>query len=84
MNSWFSLMKSSVNPLSLRSCPKCSRQRGSKASNRANSDICEPLRLIEEREGLWAAGGRFDRGDSGGVGAEECLCPKRLPSRLDF
>lgn len=42
INSWFSLIKSSVRPLSLRSLPKCSRHSGSKASSSANSDGGRP------------------------------------------
>lgn len=58
MNSWFSLIKSSVNPLSLRSWPKCSRHRGSKASSRANSEAGRPLfRLSEDIDILCGTGG---------------------------
>ena len=39
IKSWSFLIKSSVNPLSLRSCPKCSLQSGSNASSRANSEV---------------------------------------------
>lgn len=73
INSWFSLMKSSVKPLSCKSCPKCSRHRGSKASSSGNSEAREPFKFIEEREALCDMdGGRLVRGDSGGVGADEC------------
>ena len=50
MNSWLSLMKSSVKPLSFRSCPKRSRHWGSKASSRANSEAVpnSTLRLSED------------------------------------
>lgn len=49
MNSWFSLIKSSVKPLSWRSWPKFSRHLGSKASSMANSEGgLPPLRLPEE------------------------------------
>lgn len=79
MKSWFSLIKSSVRPFDLRSSPKCSRQSGSKASRMANCDgvfRLDPLMLPEcgRLNGDDAA-----RGDSGGVGAEECLCPPKMP-----
>jgi hypothetical protein len=70
MNSWLSLIKSSVKPLSAKSCPKCSRHRGSNASRRANSEGgFPPLRLMEDME-AWLDG-TLPRGESGGVGAEE-------------
>ena len=72
MNSWLSLMKSSVKPLSLRSCPKCSRHKGSKASSRENSESGLVLRLMEDMEAeCMGGGGRPAPGESGGVGADE-------------
>lgn len=70
MNSWFSLIKSSVSPLSFKSCPKCSRHSGSNASRRANSEGL-PRLMDDIVAGFGGGGGRFCRGDSGGVGAEE-------------
>jgi hypothetical protein len=67
MKSWLSRIKSSVKPLEVRSSPKCSLHNGSKASSVANSDFgLKPL-VLPERECPVGA-----RGDSGGVGAEEC------------
>lgn len=81
MKSWFSLMKSSVRPRALRSSPKFSRQFGSKASSTANSELppLNPFTLPTESR-VWWPGPTLVRGDSGGVGAEECLTPK-TPSR---
>lgn len=74
MNSWFSLMKSSVNPLLWRSWPKCSRHMGSNASRRANSDRPRPpFRLVTD-----------DVAELGGDGAEECREPNRPPSKPCF
>lgn len=72
INSWFSLMKSSVKPLSFRSWPKCSRHKGSNSSSKGNSEGgLLPLRLMADMEAEWAGGrGRLFRGDSGGVGPE--------------
>lgn len=71
MNSWLSLIKSSVNPLSLRSWPKCSRHSGSNASRRSNSEGL-PKVIEDIAAGFGGGGGRaLLEGDSGGVGAEE-------------
>lgn len=87
INSWLSLMKSSVKPLDRRSWPKCSRHRGSKASSSANSEGGRPLLMLMDEdmgEKLGGGGGRFDREASAGVGADECRWPKRPPSRPCF
>lgn len=85
MNSWLSLIKSSVKPLSLRSLPKCSRHNGSKASSSGNSEEPRfPFIIVELAcDGAGGGGGRFARVASG-VGADEwrwnsppsrlCLC----------
>ena len=72
INSWLSLIKSSVRPLSLRSLPKCSRHKGSKASSSGNSDGPKfPFIMVElECAGAGGGGGRLARVASG-VGAEE-------------
>lgn len=80
MKSWFSRINSSVSPCSERKFPKLSRQFGSYASNLANldGDLWKPLTFVEEVLAWDCAGGRLLRGDSGGVGAEECLCPPKM------
>lgn len=87
INSWFSLIKSSVKPLSLRSLPKCSRHSGSKASSSANSDGGNPklpFRSVEDECcGPGGGGGRLLVRTGSGVGAEEWRW-KRPPSRLCF
>jgi hypothetical protein len=80
MKSWFSRIKSSVNPLALRSSPKFCLQLGSKASSFSNPDDDDerawwPLTLPER---LSLVGGL---GDSGGVGAEEWRWPPKRPPK---
>lgn len=53
INSWLSLIKSSVRPLSVRSCPKCSLHNGSKASSKANCEGSMPPFIFCEDEGEW-------------------------------
>lgn len=53
MNSWLSLMKSSVSPLAVRSWPKCSLHRGSNASSSGNCDGAEPSLEFGEDVGEW-------------------------------
>jgi hypothetical protein len=91
MKSWFSLMKSSVSPCSVKKLPKFPRQSGSYASSFENSDcgFPKPLPMYwsegdrECETGFDGGGGRgaIWPGESGGVGAEECLCPPKRPPR---
>lgn len=55
-------------------------------SSNANSDAtCPLLKLGEDNVPAGGGGGgRFDFDASGALGAEECLCPNRPPSRLCF
>lgn len=74
INSWLSLIKSSVRPLSVRSWPKCSLHNGSKASSKANCDGAAKLPFILcEDEGEWwnEGGGKLGLVDSVGDGADE-------------
>lgn len=82
MNSWLSLIKSSFKPLSARSWPKCSRQRGSKASNKANSEPLLSFKLTEEPE-LWENPDKLEVAVSGIIDTVECRW-KMLPNRLCF
>lgn len=82
IKSWFSRMKSSSRPWALRSSPKCSLHRGSKASRVANSEgglyPFIPLVLPALRRPAGAAA----RGESGGVAVgDECLCPPNRPPK---
>lgn len=78
-------MKSSVSPFALRSSPKCSRQSGSKASSTTNWEgafLLVPL-MLPDADLPKIPLPLPARGESGGVGVEECLCPPKMPpSRL--
>jgi len=76
IKAWLSRMKSSLRPFDARSSPKCSLHSGSKASNVANSERALWPLTLPERE--WLAGAVV-RGDSGGVGADECRWPPKMP-----
>jgi hypothetical protein len=80
MKSWLSRIKSSFNPLAFKSSPKCSLHWGSKASNFANlggaaGSSWYPFTLPDRL----SLTGADTRGDSGGVGADECRCPPKRP-----
>lgn len=83
MKDWLSIMKSSVRPLDLKSSPKWSRQSGSNASRVANCDGPFPLvpfvLVDDDRPTLGTLGTPLLRGESDGVGVEECLCPPNMP-----
>ena len=80
MKSWLSRMKSSVSPFALRSSPKFSLHRGSKASSVANSEgVVWPPKpfMLPDRP----CPTNPPLGDSGGVGADEWRWPKSPPSK---